>query len=110
MQGYRRAGVASSNALSEGHRSLSVGLVGVGLMGTSIAACLLAHNQKVFAVEADGGKRRSARRRVLALLHEMRRERLLRLSPVRLLEYFHVSVGYAGLAECDIVIESITES
>ena len=79
-------------------------------MGTSIAACLLARDQKVFAVETDSGKRRSVRRRVSALLREMRLERLLRRTPERVLEHFHVSGRYVELAECEIVIESITES
>jgi 3-hydroxybutyryl-CoA dehydrogenase len=79
-------------------------------MGTSIAACLLAGDQDVSAVESDIVKRRTARRRVLNLLHEMRREKLLRRDPERLLEHFHVSSRYVELSECDIVIESITES
>jgi 3-hydroxybutyryl-CoA dehydrogenase len=40
----------------------------------------------------------------------MRREGLLRAVPERVLERFHVSGQYTGLADCDIVIESITES
>jgi 3-hydroxybutyryl-CoA dehydrogenase len=102
--------VTSSNASPGRHHSISAGVVGLGLMGTSIAACLLARDQKVFAVETDIGKRRTARRRVFALLREMRRERLLRRTPERVLEHFHVSGRYVELAECEIVIESITES
>jgi 3-hydroxybutyryl-CoA dehydrogenase len=82
----------------------------MGLMGTSIAACLLARGQKVYGVESDAGKRRTACRRVASLLREMRRERLLRRTPERVLEHFHVSDRYVELAQCDIVIESITES
>jgi 3-hydroxybutyryl-CoA dehydrogenase len=79
-------------------------------MGTSIAACLLARGHNVSAVESNIGKRRTARRRVSSLLGEMRREKLLRRAPERVLEHFHVSGQYVELAECDIVIESITES
>jgi len=79
-------------------------------MGTSIAACLLARNQKVFAVESDAGNRRTARRRVSVLLQGMNREGLLRRTPESLLELFHVSDRYDELAGCDIVIEAITES
>jgi len=99
----------SSNAFPGTHHSTSAGVVGLGLMGTSIAACLLARDQTVFAVETDIGKRRTARRRVSALLREMRRERLLRRTPECVLEHFHVSGRYVELAECEIVIESITE-
>jgi 3-hydroxybutyryl-CoA dehydrogenase len=102
--------VKSSNARSGMHRPVTAGVVGLGLMGTSIAACLLARDQTVYAVESDVGKRRAARRRVSSLLREMRREKLLRRTPERLLERFHVSGRYVELADCDIVIESITES
>ena len=79
-------------------------------MGTSIAACLLASGQEVSAVESDPTRRRTARRRVQSLLRDMRREGLLRTAPQKVLEHFHVSGQYAGLAGCEIVIESITES
>jgi 3-hydroxybutyryl-CoA dehydrogenase len=79
-------------------------------MGTSIAACLLARNQKVFAIESDIGKRRTARRRVSALLHGMNREGLLRRTPKSVLELFHVADRYEELANCGIVLESITEN
>jgi 3-hydroxybutyryl-CoA dehydrogenase len=102
--------VKSSNASSRAHAPISAGIVGLGLMGTSIAACLLGRNQKVFAIESDIGKRRTARRRVSALLHGMSREGLLRRTPESVLELFHVSDRYDELAECDIVIEAITES
>jgi 3-hydroxybutyryl-CoA dehydrogenase len=79
-------------------------------MGTSIAACLLGRDQEVFAIESDTGKRRTARRRVSALLRGMNREGLLRQTPESVLERFHVADRYEELAECDIVLESITES
>jgi 3-hydroxyacyl-CoA dehydrogenase len=80
--------VKSSNASSRAHRPISAGIVGLGLMGTSIAACLLGRNQKVFAIESDTGNRRTARRRVSALLRGMSREGLLRRAPESLLELF----------------------
>ena len=79
-------------------------------MGTSIAACLLARSQKVVAIESDVAKRRTARRRVSVLLRGMIREGLLRRTAESVLELFRVSRRYAELAECNIVIEAITES
>jgi 3-hydroxybutyryl-CoA dehydrogenase len=102
--------VTSSNTSSGAHRPISAGVIGLGLMGTSITACLLAHNQKVFAIESDIGRRRTARRRVSALLHGMSRGGLLRRAPETVLERFYVSDRFEVLAECDIVLESITES
>jgi 3-hydroxybutyryl-CoA dehydrogenase len=88
----------------------TAGVVGLGLMGTSIAACLLASGHRVCAVEAALYKRKTARRRVFRLLREMRREGLLRTTPERVLKELSISGQYAGLAGCEIVIESITES
>lgn len=102
--------MTSSNASSGRHRPISAGVVGLGLMGTSIAACLLASNQKVFAIESDICRRRTARRRVSALLRGMSQEGLLRRTPESVLEGFQVSGRYGDLVECDIVLESITES
>lgn len=102
--------MTSSSVFLGTHRPISAGVVGLGLMGTSIAACLLARNQKVVAIESDIPKRRTARCRVSALLHGMSREGLLRRTPESVLELFLVSGRYAELAECGIVIETITES
>jgi 3-hydroxybutyryl-CoA dehydrogenase len=82
----------------------------MGLMGTSIVACLLASGESVAAVESDARQRWTARRRVFNLLREMSREGLLREAPERTLGRFQVLGQYAGLAGCKIVIESITES
>jgi len=60
-------------------------------MGTSIEVCLLARNQRVFAIESDIGKRRTARRRVSGLLRGMNREGLLRQTPESVMELFRVS-------------------
>ena len=57
---------------------IPMGVVGLGLMGTSIATCLLAAGHPVVGVESDPGKRASASRRVLASLKEMRAEGLLK--------------------------------
>lgn len=61
-------------------------------------------------MESDPDKRRMAHRRVSNLLREMRSEGLVHRAPERLLEHFQISGQYAGLANCAIVIESITES
>jgi 3-hydroxybutyryl-CoA dehydrogenase len=97
----------SSKAL---HRPATAGVVGLGLMGTSIVACLLASGESVAAVESDAHRRRTGRRRVFNLLLEMSKEGLLREAPERTLGRFQVFGDYFGLAEAKVVIESITES
>ncbi|MEK7405292.1 MAG: 3-hydroxyacyl-CoA dehydrogenase family protein [Acidobacteriota bacterium] len=86
------------------------GIVGLGLMGTSIAACLLAAGHRVAGVEADASKRRIAARRVLALLGESRKEGLLRGIPSEIIKRLHVGGDYIALKGADIVIECVTES
>src|SRR5438094_3100313 len=85
------------------------GLVGVGLMGTSIAACLLIAGHTVAAVEVDAPKRRRARSAVLALLEGARKEKLLRGDPAKVIQRLAVSGDYSALAGSRIVIESTVE-
>lgn len=88
---------------------IPVGVVGLGLMGTSIATCLLAAGHPVVGVESDPSKRSSARRRARAYLKEMRAEGLLRDKPQRVLDRFTVSKECAALVDSQVVIESIVE-
>ena len=55
----------------------------MGLMGSSIAACLLAAGHTVAAVEADPGRLRKAPRRVLSLLEGLREERFIKIRPAK---------------------------
>lgn len=81
----------------------------MGLMGTSIAACLLIAGHPVAAVDSDAAQRRRARIRLREHLQEARRERLLRSHPAKVLERFTVSGDFAVLADCQIVVESVFE-
>ena len=85
------------------------GLVGVGLMGTSIAACLLIAGHTVAAVEVDARKRRRARSAVLALLKGAKNEKLLNGDPSKIIKRLAVSGDYSALAGSRIVIESTVE-
>lgn len=88
---------------------IPVGVVGLGLMGTSIATCLLAAGHPVVGVERDPLKRSRARRRALAYLKEMRAEGLVKRDPRRLVSRFTIAKDYAALADIQLVIESIIE-
>lgn len=87
-----------------------VGIVGLGLMGTSITTCLLAAGHPVGAVEIDETKRRTAHQRVLALLREMKSEGILKANPTKVVSRLKVSDGYQVLQPSQIVIEAIIES
>jgi 3-hydroxybutyryl-CoA dehydrogenase len=101
---------AKKSSLTPEPSVVPAGVVGLGLMGTSIATCLLAAGHQVAGVELDPGRRRGARRRVFSLLEEMRGERLLESDPAQVINRLTISEGYAGLKNCEIIIESIIES
>src|SRR5215471_9032777 len=97
---------------SKGPQTLAVGssgVVGMGLMGSSITACLLAAGHTVAAVEANPAKVKKAPRRVLSLLEGLTKERLLGSNPRRLLTRLTVSEEYSVLRETEIVIECVAE-
>ncbi len=83
--------------------------MGLGLMGTSVTTCLLAAGHPVTAVEIDANKRRSAHRRILNHLREMKKEGLLRSDPGKVLARLKVSEGYAGLDASRLVVECVFE-
>jgi 3-hydroxybutyryl-CoA dehydrogenase len=88
---------------------LQVGIVGLGLMGTSIVACLLGAGHQVTGVEEDGVRRKAAGRRIRNFLAASRREGLLRADPLDLVRNFAAHQGYSALGPCQMVIESVTE-
>jgi len=87
----------------------TIGVVGLGLMGASIATCLLAAGHRVVGVERDPWKRSTARRRIYGYLEQMQEEGLVRGDPRVRLRYFAVAKEYAALANCKLVVESIVE-
>jgi 3-hydroxyacyl-CoA dehydrogenase len=90
-------------------RDIPVSVVGLGLMGTSVATCLLAAGHPVAAVEIDANKRRNSRRRILNYLGEMKKEGLLRSDPRKVLARLKVSESYAGLESSRLVAECVFE-
>lgn len=86
------------------------GVLGLGLMGHSIIACLLASGHRVFGVTRSLAQHRDSRRRIAALLREMKREGLLRADPAAILKKLTLTEDFGALASCGIVIESILEN
>ena len=65
---------------------IPVGVVGLGLMGNSIMACLLAAGHPVVGVTRSLSKRRNTRRHLQSILRQMKREKLLSSDPVQVLK------------------------
>jgi 3-hydroxybutyryl-CoA dehydrogenase len=78
-------------------------------MGTSITTCLLAAGHPVVGIDKDATRRRNARKHALALLREMRREKLLAKDPARLAANLTVAADFTALGPSALVIECIFE-
>ncbi len=92
-----------------GRQPVAAGVIGLGLMGTSITTCLIAAGHRVVAIDKDAARRRSLKRRVEVLLREMRSEKLLSKQPASLLKNLIPSGDFGTLRDCGLVIESIFE-
>jgi 3-hydroxybutyryl-CoA dehydrogenase len=88
---------------------IAVGVVGLGLMGNSIMACLLAAGHPVVGVTRSLARRRNTRRHLQSLLREMKREKLLRADPAQVVKNLHLTESFADLGECQLVIETVLE-
>ena len=86
------------------------GVIGLGLMGSGIASCLLAAGHPVIGLEVDARRRRAVARRVEARLKHMSTLGMLRGDPALLLENLRITSSYADLAATLLVVESIPEN
>jgi 3-hydroxybutyryl-CoA dehydrogenase len=88
---------------------IPVGVVGLGLMGTSIMACLLAAGHPVVGVTRSLSRRRNTRRHLQSLLREMKGQKLLFADPALVVRNLQMVEDYANLRECQVVIETVLE-
>lgn len=88
---------------------IAAGVIGLGLMGHSIIACLLAAGHEVIGVTRDLKKHRGTRGHVRRLLQQMQREGLTRLDPAQLAAKLALSDDFSDLSGCGLVIESVIE-
>jgi 3-hydroxybutyryl-CoA dehydrogenase len=99
-----------SSAIPPDAAEIPVGVIGLGLMGTSIVACLLSSGHPVLAVTRSVQKHRGAKDHVRALLEEMRGEGVLKRDPEEAVGRLRITDNYADLADRQVVIESIVEA
>lgn len=86
-----------------------VGVVGLGLMGKSIAACLLAAGHPVIAFDSDPARRIEAAPSIAVMLDELVAESSLATPSAKAFERFTVAAGMQGFAPCRIAFEVVTE-
>ncbi len=99
----------SSNEAALDSVTCLVGVVGLGLMGTSITAALLAAGHSVTSLSIKQHERDRAKAMIYQQLTELREEGILQTSPDELIARLHVTADYSDLSASRIVIESIIE-
>ena len=85
------------------------GVVGMGLMGTSITACLLGAGHRVACIEVDPVKLRSAPDRLKRILDDAHAKGLFAESPATLMNRVTITAEFSELGTAQIVIESTVE-
>lgn len=95
--------------MQPGSSRIDVAVIGLGLMGRSIIACLLAAGHSVIGLTNDLSVSKDAAGRVRTLLEEMGAEGLTTRDVSSLMGRFLISARIADLASCEIVFESVTE-
>lgn len=86
-----------------------VAVIGLGLMGRSIAACLMAAGHHVTGVAHSLESSAGVPERIRALLVEMGEEGLLDLPVDSVMERFRLTADLGDIVAAEIAIESITE-
>src|ERR1041385_4354635 len=87
----------------------TVGVIGLGLMGSSIAACFVRHG---FSVTGYARRAATARRSVgyvRGALQDLQRNESHGLRVGALLHRYRATTSIADLARCEFVVESIIE-
>ena len=100
---------ANSRLVLDRPKSVPAGVVGLGLMGRSISTCLLAAGHRVVGVSESRFRRRDTRPRILALVREMKHERLFSGDIRTVMKNLQLSEDFSALGDCGIVIESVIE-
>ncbi|HEY9342394.1 MAG TPA: 3-hydroxyacyl-CoA dehydrogenase family protein [Hanamia sp.] len=92
------------------NQKIRIGTVGLGLMGSSIATCLLAAGHPVTSLIRNVEKAGGAKERILKFLEQLQDEGILKESPGVIIERLVITDNVELLANHEIVIESIIEN
>ena len=91
-------------------KKIRIGTVGLGLMGSSIATCILAAGHEVTSLIKDLSTADEARERVSGFLTQLQEEGLLQEAPATVIGRLLITDDVALLKGHEVVIESIIES
>jgi len=89
---------------------IRIGIVGLGLMGSSIATCILAAGHEVTSFTRNIEKVGEVRRRILTFLNQLQEEGMLKEDPSTALERLTITNDFSLFTNHEVVIESIIEN
>lgn len=92
------------------HRDAKIGIVGLGLMGSSIVASLLALGYQVKAIAPIHGEKEVGYKRILEQLLLCEKFDILAVPVDEYIRLLTVSAEYDELQECSLVVECIVEN
>jgi len=89
---------------------IRIGVVGLGLMGSSISTCILAAGHEVTSLTRNIENAGDARKKILNFLLQLQQEGMLKEDPHIVLERLTITDDYSLFADHEVVIESIIEN
>jgi 3-hydroxybutyryl-CoA dehydrogenase len=92
------------------NEKIRIGVVGLGLMGSSIATCVLAAGHEVTSLTRHIEKGDEARKRILNFLKQLQEEGILKDDPSAVIQRLTITDDYSLFADHEVVIESIIEN
>src|SRR5688500_410478 len=90
-------------------RNETIGVVGLGLMGCSIATCLLMAGHTVVAIAPNESDLLHADKRIRDHLTKSQQEGLTDKSPDTIMQSLSITADYSLLSSCVLVIECTLE-
>lgn len=90
--------------------NLKIGVVGLGLMGTSIITSLLMYGHKVIALAPITKDLDDAENRVIHNLSELHKHGLIKQEITSFLHNITFTTDYQDLCDCGLVMECVTEN
>jgi len=92
------------------NEKMRIGVVGLGLMGSSIATCILAAGHRLTSLTVHIDKAGEAKKRILNFLKQLKEEGILTEDPDTVIQRLTITDDYSLLANHEVVIESIIEN
>jgi 3-hydroxybutyryl-CoA dehydrogenase len=89
---------------------IPIGTIGLGLMGSSIATCILASGHPVTSLIRHIEKAGTARDHILSFLEQLKQEGILKENPQTVIQRLIITDDVSLLGNHEVIIESIIEN